>query len=41
MASDEDDAIAMAENMRDSVQVYFILAAEGDNDSYREFSTLK
>jgi thiamine biosynthesis lipoprotein len=41
MASDEDDAIAMAENMRDSVQVYFILAAEGDSDSYREFSTLK
>ncbi len=41
MASDEDDAIAMAENMRDSVQVYFILAAEDDSDSYREFSTLK
>ena len=41
MASDERDAIALAEQLRDSVQVYFVLAPESGNDNYREFSTLE
>ena len=40
MASDEKDAIALAENLRDSVQVYFVLAPERGREEYREFSTL-
>ncbi len=40
MASDERDAIALAENLRDSVQVYFVLAPEKSREEYREFSTL-
>ena len=40
MASDERDAIALAERLRDSIQVYFILAPEGEKGEYREFSTL-
>ena len=40
MASDEADAIAMAEHLRDSVQVYFVLAPEKGQEKYREFSTL-
>ena len=40
MASDEKDAIALAENLRDSVQVYFVLAPEKGHEEYREFSTL-
>lgn len=40
MASDEQEAIAMAERLRDSVQVYFVLAPEKGKEAYREFSTL-
>ena len=40
MASDEEDAIALAERLRDSVQVYFVLAPERGKETYREFSTL-
>lgn len=40
MASDERDAIALAEELRDSVQVYFVLAPAKGEESYREFSTL-
>lgn len=40
MASDEQDAIALAERLRDSVQVYFVLAPEKGCEVYREFSTL-
>ncbi len=40
MASDEKDAIALAEQLRDSVQVYFILAPAKGKSEYREFSTL-
>ena len=40
MASDEADAITMAEHLRDSVQVYFVLAPEKGQEKYREFSTL-
>ena len=40
MASDEEDAIALAERLRDSVQVYFVLAPERGKERYREFSTL-
>lgn len=40
MASDEQDAIALAERLRDSVQVYFVLAPEMGSEVYREFSTL-
>lgn len=40
MASDEQDAIALAERLRDSVQVYFVLAPEKGSEVYREFSTL-
>jgi thiamine biosynthesis lipoprotein len=40
MASDEEDAIALAEQLRDSVQVYFVLAPAKGTDTYREFSTL-
>jgi thiamine biosynthesis lipoprotein len=38
VASDEEEAVAMAERLRDSVEVYFVLASVGDE--YREFSTL-
>ena len=41
MASDEDDAIELAEQLRDSVQVYFVLAPEKGAEEYREFSTLR
>jgi thiamine biosynthesis lipoprotein len=40
MASDEQEAIALAERLRDSVQVYFVLAPEKGREEYREFSTL-
>ncbi|MBQ2026723.1 MAG: FAD:protein FMN transferase [Alistipes sp.] len=40
MASDEKDAIALATSLRDSIQVYFVLAPEGKSEQYREFSTL-
>jgi thiamine biosynthesis lipoprotein len=40
MASDEKEAIALAERLRDSVQVYFVLAPEKGKEEYREFSTL-
>ena len=40
MASDEKNAIALAEQLRDSVQVYFILAPAKGKSEYREFSTL-
>lgn len=40
MASDERDAIALAEQLRDSVQVYFVLAPAKGEEEYREFSTL-
>ena len=40
MASDEAEAKAMAEHLRDSVQVYFVLAPEKGSKQYREFSTL-
>lgn len=40
MASDEKDALALAERLRDSVQVYFVLAPKSGNEEYREFSTL-
>ena len=38
MASDEQSAIEIAERLRDSVEVYFVLADGGEK--YREFSTL-
>ena len=41
MASDEKDAIALAESLRDSIFVYFVLAPEKGSDEYREFSTLE
>jgi thiamine biosynthesis lipoprotein len=41
MASDEDDAIELAQQLRDSVQVYFVLAPEKGAEEYREFSTLQ
>lgn len=40
MASDEADAIALAERLRDSIQVYFVLAPTKGEEQYREFSTL-
>ena len=40
MASDEKDAIALAESLRDSISVYFVLAPEKGKEDYREFSTL-
>lgn len=40
MASEESEAIALAEHLRDSVQVYFVLAPERGKEQYREFSTL-
>jgi thiamine biosynthesis lipoprotein ApbE len=40
MASEEKEAIALAERLRDSVQVYFVLAPEKGHEEYREFSTL-
>lgn len=41
MASGEEEAIALAERLRDSVSVYFVLAPESGKTEYREFSTLK
>ena len=41
IASDEDDAIELAQQLRDSVQVYFVLAPEKGAEEYREFSTLR
>ena len=41
MASDEKDAIALAEHLRDSIQVYFVLAPQKGSDTYREFSTIQ
>ncbi len=41
MASGEKEAIALAEKLRDSVEVYFVLAPAKGSDTYREFSTLK
>lgn len=41
MASDEGDAIKLAEQLRDSIQVYFVLAPERGAEEYREFSTLR
>lgn len=40
MASDEEDAIALAESLRDSISVYFVLAPKKGSEKYREFSTL-
>ena len=40
MASDEKDAISLAEHLRDTIQVYFVLAPEKGREKYREFSTL-
>ena len=34
-------AVALAERLRDSIQVYFVLAPEQGSEEYREFSTLK
>lgn len=41
MASGEREAITLAEKLRDSVEVYFVLAPDKESDTYREFSTLK
>ena len=41
MASDEKDAIALANSLCDSISVYFVLAPEIGKEEYREFSTLK
>ena len=41
MASEEKDAIALAERLRDSIRVYFVLAPENGKSDYREFSTLE
>ena len=41
MASNEGDAIKLAEQLRDSIQVYFVLAPERGAEEYREFSTLR
>ena len=41
MASDEKDAITLAESLCDSISVYFVLAPEKGKEEYREFSTLK
>ena len=41
MASDESTAIELAEQLRDSVQVYFVLAPAKGEEVYREFSTLR
>lgn len=40
MASGENEAIALAKRLCDSVQVYFVLAPEQGKEEYREFSTL-
>ena len=39
MASEEKDAIALAKGLRDSIEVYFVLAPK-DGGGYRDFSTL-
>lgn len=41
MASNEEDAIALANRLRDSIKVYFILAPATADAPYREFSTLE
>ena len=41
MASDERDARALAKQLRDSVQVYFVLAPAKGEEEYREFSTVR
>ena len=41
MASDEKDAIALAESLRDSISVYFVLAPNKGEEKFREFSTLR
>ena len=41
VASDEKDAITLAESLCDSISVYFVLAPEKGKEEYREFSTLK
>lgn len=41
MASGEEEAISLAKRLRDSVQVYFVLAPRGEDTAYREFSTLQ
>lgn len=40
MASGENEAIALAQRLCDSIQVYFVLAPEQGKEEYREFSTL-
>lgn len=40
MASGENEAIALAKRLCDSIQVYFVLAPEQGKEEYREFSTL-
>ena len=40
MASDEKEAVALAQRLCDSIQVYFVLAPEQGEDKYREFTTL-
>lgn len=41
MASSEEGALALAEQLRDSVEVYFVLAPPKGEEEYREFSTLR
>ena len=41
MALDEKDAITLAENLRDSISVYFVLTPRKGETEYREFSTLR
>lgn len=41
MALDEKDAITLAENLRDSISVYFVLTPRKGEAEYREFSTLR
>ena len=40
MANEEKDAIALAKALRDSIEVYFVLAPI-EGDTYRDFSTLR
>ena len=40
MASGEEQAKVLAEQLRDSVEVYFVLAPAKGSETYREFSTL-
>lgn len=41
MALGEKEAITLAENLRDSISVYFVLTPRKGEEEYREFSTLK